>query len=633
MLTATKLVRNQSRVSNPGLGTMDEAQSSRKSESSSSKKFHRHEKQPNSFDQTRPSTTSSSQWTDEGSRRATTFKFGTKKAKKSLNAIILASGPAASIAVPSFFSVISKLRFRPAPKNHSASSSKATNTPGPSSRTRTSGSGALDASRRAQSLYILPQDVSSTAASSPPELTSRNSFTQRSSCSSPDEIADRLKVLRYPYLPPLPFEEPTTVAAANRRQPLGLPIHASVSNGWELPSPVSITSSSSSTERNISPRRIQSEPSTVLKQCEAATTDNSGAMKFAERLLADRDDDTDGIDLEEWFVPSVKAKAQKRKDHCQEILEARSQPRMHSSTGSGDLTLGKHSDVGVETWDDDFELEDEAGSVAEPKHLAKDAGYESLRIPTSIKKTQTMIKTDINNVRKFALHIEDMKLLYDDVKIKADGLRREAEFSPFVSELDTKYGSQMEKVKVLVDLAQYADDSEASRTIGSESDALGPPGRHIQVFATIMDEIVELVGTCSLEDSDPFSTLGDVGRNVSLSTTRTAVAWDEEDPFLHIDDEDSSAPKLGASPVFMPGENRDSFDSQPTTLQTRNPAALASAAKAAAAAAKSVVQGESEKLLFGVELVPALIPYMSLLKHSLNEYSASLRQIVLESSV
>ncbi|KAJ3025890.1 hypothetical protein HDV00_012348 [Rhizophlyctis rosea] len=127
----------------------------------------------------------------------------------------------------------------------------------------------------------------------------------------------------------------------------------------------------------LKPRRVQSAPSIALSS--------------AGLLIDDLQDEDD-----EWVVPSVKAKAARRRER-----------EVGKRSGGGE---GEEEDD-VENWDEDFDVgggEEEEGGDAGRSSVAG-SGSGRLCVPEVVRSLQGHIRGDIEAVKKFALHIEGKK--------------------------------------------------------------------------------------------------------------------------------------------------------------------------------------------------------------------------------
>ncbi|KND03502.1 uncharacterized protein SPPG_00986 [Spizellomyces punctatus DAOM BR117] len=371
-----------------------------------------------------------------------------QKAKKSINALVLASGTLATPSVPSFFSAI-QVHLRPRSKNDGPLKPRA-----------------LSASRRAQSMSVLSTDtaalaaVKSNAQREPPVMIERRIPTRgpvkqptptsdnfrpqhvetRSSADkivSSTERADITGECKFSGVPvedndvdldfdvEFGFTDVRHAPLANLghiladENPTSGPIHANTQDNSKNP----LTRKSS--DRNISPRRIQSAPTGLLKM-------------YDESMLLE-DDPTD-----EWFVPSVKAKAERR-------------------LGRGGMVGAEEEEedegIKLESWDDDFDVGEK----------------DDLDIPDSVQNLQKHIRGDVVNLKKFALHIEDLKLIFLDMHDMASGIP--SNHTQALRTLQTTYNKEIEKAEVLIAIGDYAED---------RPQCTAPTARHLRVLAEML---------------------------------------------------------------------------------------------------------------------------------------------------
>ncbi|KAI8818184.1 uncharacterized protein EV422DRAFT_538984 [Fimicolochytrium jonesii] len=172
-------------------------------------------------------------------------------------------------------------------------------------------------------------------------------------------------------------------------------------------------------DRKISPRRrIQSAPTASL-----ALQDDS--------LLLDTNDEDDDWDEDRWFVASVKAKASRQ---------------LGSAAGRGGGMVGANDEEdeekqgNLESWDADFDNTDADAETA-------------LRIPDTVRDLQSHLKSDAINLKKFALHIEDLKLLLNDALDISSALPART-----LSHLQKPYAPTFARAHLLIALGSYADD-------------------------------------------------------------------------------------------------------------------------------------------------------------------------------
>ncbi|KAI8587569.1 hypothetical protein BDZ88DRAFT_236336 [Geranomyces variabilis] len=267
--------------------------------------------------------------------------------------------------------------------------------------------------------------------------------------------------------------------------------------GGAIPTDADADADAAAATRNISPRRVQSAPTNLLKI-------------YDESLLLEHDDEED-----EWFVPSVKAKAERRLGRKGGLVGA-----AHDNDDDDDEddahTFGEKAGRGglravapapgenMESWDDDFDADGEDDG---------DAAGQTLRIPDAVQNLQHQIKGDAVNLKKFALHIEgarcaqletnkrpdlsffsskflsdrftfvhpDLKLLNSDAADMAAGVP--ASSRSRLAAVRARYAADLLKVQVLIALGDYAeDDNDVDGSPASQA----PTEQHLQVLVDMM---------------------------------------------------------------------------------------------------------------------------------------------------
>ncbi|KAJ3103393.1 hypothetical protein HK100_004209 [Physocladia obscura] len=174
-------------------------------------------------------------------------------------------------------------------------------------------------------------------------------------------------------------------------------------------------------------RRVVSAPSvtqTRFLEGDSALFGSSGSGGLVDALWDDNDDD------EEFLVASVKQKVVSRREK--------------------DLERSVSANVGLESWDDDF-LEDSSGGCRWKEN-------EGIKIPNFVGEVQESLKIEAENFRKFSLHIEDLKLIYMDAIDISFGL----EFScpEQILNLTPKYQKMLDTAKVLIHLGDFDENKE-----------------------------------------------------------------------------------------------------------------------------------------------------------------------------
>ncbi|KAJ3021110.1 hypothetical protein HKX48_009205 [Thoreauomyces humboldtii] len=394
------------------------------------------------------------------------------KVKKSINAMVLASGILATPGVPSFFATV-KMHLRP--RNGKDESTVATTPSLP----------VASGSRRAQSMSVLPTRVppalvaaresgvvltTSAPMVDPPAIKkpepSAVAITDKEQCSAQPlshrpaaawqkAIAKPAESTTHddgndsddmdfdaefgftdmPMRPPLTFDTPVLhnkgTDAAPPRAPKSKPNFPASPNG-----PTTIYTpkppSEAPPDRNISPRRIQSAPTGLLKT-------------YDDCLLLDDDGDEDA---DMWFVPSVRAKAERRLGTSGLVGAA------------ADLEeLEEVADVNLESWDDDFDAQGDA----------------PLAIPEAVSQRQNHVKGDVVNLKKFALHIEDLKHLHSDGLDMAAGVPVRSRQR--LEAVRDNYAQDLKRAEVLIALGDYAED---------RPDSTAPTAQHLHVLVELM---------------------------------------------------------------------------------------------------------------------------------------------------
>ncbi|KAJ3087732.1 hypothetical protein HK102_010397 [Quaeritorhiza haematococci] len=328
-----------------------------------------------------------------------------------------------------------------------------------------------------------------------------------------------------------------------------------------------------------------------------------------------------------------------------------------------------------ETWDDDFDFEEngadgggaDCGSIGSLASLA-------IRIPASVRSSQMSVKSDSQQLRKFAWHIEDIaRALSTD--------RPEA-----LSRLQRQYASDIEQVEVLLDLADHVDDDTA--TTSSNTQNLGGKNgveagqKHLRVLA----EIISAAGgsgvgggssgdggvaaTGGLVMSTPLTTFQDLaklggagGGGTQGIDAATGVSSQDDDSFCWDvdDDDDQETPKDRKTTLHqyhhllppLPKKNPSSSSSSslsppPSSSQSTSPSASSSsqnihmksgpspsssasmnAAKTTEEMIQSVLSSRA-KLEFGVVMMPILIRRLGPLKQRIYAYLSEMREMVVQ---
>ncbi|KAI9209688.1 uncharacterized protein BJ171DRAFT_608956 [Polychytrium aggregatum] len=367
-----------------------------------------------------------------------------KKAKKSVSALIVASGAAGTIGFTPFYNVLAGLK-RPSKSDSAIILNTNGSQPGKFN------------SRRTQSLSVLnrPNDIlATTLSATQPSGITVSSLGAPSGANGIMAVPDGAKSL-----PPLPGKGHAELTRAPCTE-------FEIEVDWgDVGNDEGDGKTATRTNAGTSPghaiygssrlpktgfrvgeqRRIQSAPATAPK-----LTGTIAGPETDEWLLEDEDD---------YVVASVKQKATKRKE-------------LRYETG--------HHHANYESWDDDF-CED----------------MMDLTVPPAVESVQKGIKSDISNMRRFALHMEDLKLIYLDTQDIAASIPNNV-----VSPLASKYAQYIRRVEVLIDLADFVDGQAAS----------GPNENNLRILYEIIDS--------SLSQSDRH----DQERQMTLQELKDMVA-------------------------------------------------------------------------------------------------------------
>ncbi|KAJ3190610.1 hypothetical protein HK101_008536 [Irineochytrium annulatum] len=178
----------------------------------------------------------------------------------------------------------------------------------------------------------------------------------------------------------------------------------------------------------------------------------------------------DDVEEENWLVPSVREKAARRREK--------------------ELERSVSANGGLESWDDDFEygnVEEAAGkkgdrsspgggsldTMGEGCDSSRDLG--ALRIPMAIGEVQESLRSDAVNMKKFALHIEDLKLIYLDAKDMAAGVAQSNRTA--LENIWKDFAAELDQAQVLIDLGEFAEE---------KGDSMVADERHLRVLAEIL---------------------------------------------------------------------------------------------------------------------------------------------------
>ncbi|TPX48329.1 hypothetical protein SeLEV6574_g02084 [Synchytrium endobioticum] len=383
--------------------------------------------------------------------------------KPTISLLISTSGAASSLGFASF---LQHLPSRPKFKVKVKSSSESSIASSHSNPAKPASLGARCTGRRAQSLYI-PVDQTPAVRGNvecPPPHNSRRTgprFLFRStavSASTDDEGASprlsrdggsnlykqsmnglkkRALTLgnaaeRPPLAPPTISSDSTIHSLNNPTQPVSILINQRTNSRPRLPSPMSVSASDATFDNTTNVNavsngepRVGSAPSTL-----AYKTPSPDALGDDQNQDHADDDNND-----EMFISStVQAKARDMRLREQSKLDA---------------------NYAAESWDEDFDTDCDGG--------------QPLQVPTAVRNSQETLRVDIANVRKFALHIQDLKLLHAEstqIMEKATVAHRSK-----VEQLNRTYGKDVEHALFLIDFAESADGDETSGASISPTDA------------------------------------------------------------------------------------------------------------------------------------------------------------------
>ncbi|KAL2911804.1 hypothetical protein HK105_208737 [Polyrhizophydium stewartii] len=415
------------------------------------------------------------------------FKRNTNKAKKGVNALVLASGAISAVALPSYFSF---LPFSTVDVSQVRSTSAAR-------ATMVALSTGVSATRRVASMSALPTKLPAAASSTThaiqqaekhPSPAANNSgvngdeddddfaafaaecdkyeanlatgaqrmlamLSASGTAAVPVPSAAPAAETPSPAQPRLPSQRNAVAGAFVSVNDSGQP-----SNSNEMPAKIPLDLSLHAQNR----RRIQSAPTGAGGMCPPDLLDHE---------IGDDDEDDDMNDprwnVDEWVVASVKSKAAQR----------RKRERVRTN-------------MPVEEWDDDFDIGDDDNGDANDEGDADDAGVDGgsgqgssrkasrsgFTIPSVVAELQARLKADIFNMQKFALHMEDLRLIFLDANDIGRGVK--ADHAQAYQDLTDKYASVLEQAQVMIDIADSAEDDSASASRVSP--------RHIQVLADML---------------------------------------------------------------------------------------------------------------------------------------------------
>ncbi|KAJ3031173.1 UNVERIFIED_CONTAM: hypothetical protein HDU68_006044 [Siphonaria sp. JEL0065] len=392
-----------------------------------------------------------------------------KKAKKSISALVLASAAAGTIAFPSLVNTLSTLRLATAT--------------GPFTGTQQQQQTSFQAAKtRAQSLgeaQFHTQNTSSTTLYD----------------SSPNPTLKRQPTPKQPphqHLPSPPLREkksvnfnPVTATTTTAPTTAGLsPSSSGETEDWDLEFSTGVIQTHRaptlppfprtpkpllSARANIPlQRRVVSAPSFAQARFNphdcgggsiVTNTQNQVAGGVVDALWEDAGDD-------EFLVASVK----------QKVVSRREKELERSVSANG----------GLESWDDDFFVdgeEEERPVVAAATSncgggRVMAGGMSGLTVPEFVHNVQETLRLDAENLRKFSLHIEDLKLIYMDALDISFGL--DFECPEKVSPLTQQYQKTLDIAQVLINLGDFNDHNEKM-----QSDDL-----HLSILGELLGEVI-----------------------------------------------------------------------------------------------------------------------------------------------
>ncbi|KAJ3301487.1 hypothetical protein HDV03_000724 [Kappamyces sp. JEL0829] len=195
-------------------------------------------------------------------------------------------------------------------------------------------------------------------------------------------------------------------------------------------------------------RRVQSAPSVALTH-------------LPPNLLDEMDSWEDDFTLNEWVVPQVREKAQRQQ-----------QPR-----------------ADIEDWDQDFEVEQD----------------EQVEVPVYLEAIQDKFKIDMLQMRQFALHIQDLKVIHENALALEKSLAKHYEDD--VSFLKADGEEMMSQIQLLMHLADFQEDASQSNLSQDELAQLSKmiqapdqaPSETIQFGETVMKQLLDKISPLKRE--------------------------------------------------------------------------------------------------------------------------------------
>ncbi|KAJ3202890.1 hypothetical protein HDU67_000221, partial [Dinochytrium kinnereticum] len=174
-------------------------------------------------------------------------------------------------------------------------------------------------------------------------------------------------------------------------------------------------------------RRIQSAPSVALRRF-----GDGGGGGMVDALMED------GTAVGAFVVESVREKAERRRLR--------------------ELERSVSANAGLESWDDDFDYEAGGGGAAG----GGERGREGLCIPECVNETQEAVRMDAVNVKEFALHVEDLKLIYTQLQTLTQTLTTPLppHLLPTLQTLTRAYTPDLTQTQCLIDLGDASSSSD-----------------------------------------------------------------------------------------------------------------------------------------------------------------------------
>ncbi|KAJ3114849.1 hypothetical protein HDU96_001546 [Phlyctochytrium bullatum] len=207
-------------------------------------------------------------------------------------------------------------------------------------------------------------------------------------------------------------------------------------------------------------RRIQSAPSVALRRL-----GDGGGGGMVDALLEDAST-ASPLDPGAFLSAEVREKAERRR--------------------LKELERSVSAEAGLESWDDDFEYAGRGREAGGGVGVA--AREEWLSVPRSVCEAQEALRTDAENMKGFALHIEDLKLFYHRAQDLAQHLAKSAPTSrdppTLLRRLDgvvRAFAADLDQCQVLIDLGEYDEDGAATTPIPAAGGE-----RHLRILAEML---------------------------------------------------------------------------------------------------------------------------------------------------